>query len=81
MIVLPETRVPAVDGVNEKVAATLLLLETRSVLEIWNEFRVRYIISCDIARIPLPSSGTEVGVNSFMSVEMSRPLPSCDEFK
>ena len=71
MILLPETRAPGTDGVNEKVAATLLLLETRCVLEIWNTMRVKHIISCDIARIPLPCSGTGVGVNMFVDVEMT----------
>ena len=70
MILSPEARVPDTDGVNEKVAATLLLLETRCALEIWNELRVRYglALSCDIARVPLPSSTLRVGINLFSLV-------------
>ncbi len=65
MILLPEPRVPAKVGMKEKVAATLILSKTRSELEIWNELRVRYglALSCDIARIPLPSCETRVGVD------------------
>ncbi len=64
---MPLTRVPATDGVNEKVAATLLLLKTRSELKIWNELRVRYVMSCDIARIPLPRAWCVIRVGFDLS--------------
>ena len=81
MIALFAASAPPAVGVNENVTLTLDLPITRAAFAIENELKLtappippesRYglALSCDIARIPLISCGTRVGVNMFVDVVM-----------